>query len=231
LGPRERDIAARISEFERQKLADLHNQRAEFEKRIADLTDQVEQLERERERNTADRTAALEAQAKEFAQKTAQLRDRYRKKTAEKVAAWKLKAEEREARVNELIEEVAKWKEQYESRGARPEDVAQIERLEAEVQEKSDIASKLFLELKHYQNELLNREAAYNKLFNARPAVGVLNVLERRVKVDNLSSELATRTLPRLGEGGDSSLELLPDAKKKRKVDFKAARSVTPRKI
>jgi hypothetical protein len=128
------------------------------------------------------------------------------------------------------MEEVAKWQLMYETRDPRPEDLAQIERLEAAVQHKTDIATKMFLELKHYQNELLNREAAYNKMFSAKPSVGFLHVLERRVKVENMAAEAISRSLPPLVEGGDPSIELLPEAKKKRKPEVRPARSPTPRK-
>lgn len=40
------------------------------------------------------------------------------------------------------------------------------------------------MRLKHYQNELVNREANFNKMFNAKPKVGKLNLLNHFFFVD-----------------------------------------------
>jgi hypothetical protein len=105
--------------------------------------------------------------------------------------------------------------------------------LEGAVTEKNEALAKMFLELKHYQNELLNREAAYNKLFSAKPSVGVLNMIERKVKRDNLSVETATvRTLPPLTDTPDMSPErpFSSAHAKKKSAPIKPDKARTPRK-
>jgi hypothetical protein len=55
--------------------------------------------------------------------------------------------------------------------------------------------------------------------------VGVLNVLERRVKIENRAREIAPRTLPSLVDGIQTSIELLSEAKKKHKTEFRSTAS------
>ena len=65
---------------------------------------------------------------------------------------------------------------------------------------------KVQKELKHYQSELLNRETTYNKVFNNKPQVGVLNALERKVKRDQMIAQVGSSTkLPPLPDSSDSS--------------------------
>jgi serologically defined colon cancer antigen 8 len=227
----ERHILAQIAELERQKTSELNLQKEAYEARIAELMAQLDQLTKQRDGERTDHELAIEAREKAFSEEKARVREKHRAKAAQRNAAWRQMVDERDVKVKELLEEIEAWKIKYETRDARPQDLALIRQLEAIVAEKTDTLSKLLLELRHYQNEMLNREAAYNKTFSMRPSVGVLNVLERKVKVDIMATDLGVRSLPPLTEGLDSSIELLPEAKKKRKLELKPVRSATPRKI
>ena len=94
----------------------------------------------------------------------------------------------------------------------RPEDAQKIHLLEVAIVEKSELVNKLFNELKHYQNELINREISYNKLFNVNPNIGELNVIEKKIKVENLITESKTKTLrflPKLSDDRDKDMKFL----------------------
>jgi predicted nucleic acid-binding Zn-ribbon protein len=65
----------------------------------------------------------------------------------------------------------------YELRESRPEDLARIAQLETEAVEKDELVKKTIEEMAYFKRELLNREESYNQKFNAKPNVGVMNVL------------------------------------------------------
>jgi serologically defined colon cancer antigen 8 len=88
--------------------------------------------------------------------------------------------------IADLEAETRMWEEKYNNREARPEDLDRIKKLETLIRERSEAIEKVQQELKHYQSELMNRETAYNKVFNNRPQVAVLSALERRAKRDQM---------------------------------------------
>jgi serologically defined colon cancer antigen 8 len=101
--------------------------------------------------------------------------------------------------IEQLKCEIRRCEQKYEARGARQEDVEQIQSLQVSLEEKAKALAKMVLELKHYQNELLNRESSYNKMFTSKPSRAVLNVIETRVKREGLLVETQLpRSLPSL---------------------------------
>ena len=108
--------------------------------------------------------------------------------------------------IADLEAEAKEWEEKYNSRGARPEDLEKIKKLEELIKERTEAIEKVQKELKHYQSELLNKETTYNKVFNNKPQVGVLNALERKVKRDQMIAQVGSSTkLPPLPDSSDSS--------------------------
>ena len=108
--------------------------------------------------------------------------------------------------IAELEAETKEWEEKYNNRGARPEDLEKIKKLEDLIRERTEAIEKVQKELKHYQSELLNRETTYNKVFNNKPQVSVLNALERKVKRDQMIAQVGSSTkLPPLPDSSDSS--------------------------
>jgi serologically defined colon cancer antigen 8 len=63
------------------------------------------------------------------------------------------------------------WEEKYNRRKGRPEDLGRIRKLEEMIRERTEAIEKVQHELKHDQSELMNRETAYNKVFNNKPQV------------------------------------------------------------
>ena len=208
----EKDILSRISEFERQKLCDMNAQASQYQKKVSELEAKLEELKQkmgeleqrhqreldERERTAGDRLSDLDRMNLE---KMTEMQERH-----------KSDLQNKDTEIEELRRQIEELELRWGSRDARPEDLERIQKLEDTVKERTDTLTKLFNELKHYQNELVNRETAYNKLFNTRPNIGVYNVIERKIKRDTLVSE----TIP-------TAMYLPPLA------DAKMAKTLTPR--
>jgi serologically defined colon cancer antigen 8 len=217
------DVMNRISELERQKLCDLQGQRTAYENRIGELTKQTEDLMRQIEETKAECDEQMKSQRAAFEHQLRDARERHQARVQKKSESWHRKLAERDRMIEQLKCEIRQWEEKYQTRDARPEDVEQIRSLETSLQERTDALAKLFLELKHYQNELLNRESSYSKVFTRRPSIGVLNVIETRVKRDSLLAEIQPPTnLPPLGANpvepraeSATARQLLPVAQKK----------------
>ena len=92
--------------------------------------------------------------------------------------------------IEEQNKEIEVLKDRVSQAGSLKEDREKIAHLEKIVQDRNQLLSKLFNELKHYQQEFANREMSYNKIFTTKPQVGVLNVLERRMKKDVFDKSL-----------------------------------------
>ena len=74
-------------------------------------------------------------------------------------------------------EEYRQLEEKYENRESRPEDVLRIAQLEKECEEKDELVKTTRDEMAYFKRELINREENFNSKFNAKPNVGVMNVL------------------------------------------------------
>jgi len=115
------------------------------------------------------------------------------------IASHSEQIKQKESEINSLKAQIVDLNDKYMNQGARPQDIEKIQLLEEQLNERTDMLTKLFNELKHYQHELVNREATYNKVFTSKPNIAVLNVLEKRMKSEN-SLEKTGKTLPPLGE-------------------------------
>jgi chromosome segregation ATPase len=179
-----RDALSRISEFESQKLAALNDRKAEYDRHMKDLTAQLDFLSNHIELLKQEHGMEMDSATQ----------------------ALKRNKDESDQTIADLLAQIEELRMQLSTQVSRPDDVAQIDFLTGELCEKNDTIAKLFTQLKHYQGELVNRESAYNKTFNARPNVGVLNVIERKVKRDNLVVEATLPlNLPPLLELADAS--------------------------
>lgn len=70
----------------------------------------------------------------------------------------------------------------YKNRDSRPEDLEAIARLEREMVEKDELVAKTKDEMMYFKREMLNREDNYNSKFNAKPVVGVMQVIKGKDK-------------------------------------------------
>ena len=66
----------------------------------------------------------------------------------------------------------------FRNRPSREEDVELIRQLQHTIMEQEILNKKINEERKQYRLELVNREANFNRMFNASPNVGVLNPIE-----------------------------------------------------
>ena len=183
------------NEIELQKNAEIQNIKNDNFIKISELQKIIE-------KNSKD---AAEAQLKfqrDLADMQSEIETRYKEDISKLKEELKTSKETRDATISDLTqkvksseEQIEQYKMQLKQAGSNKEDRERIKKLEAAVQERSDMVAKLFNELKHYQQEFANRELSYNKVFSAKPQVGVLNVLERRVKKDVLD-----RSLPPLAD-------------------------------
>lgn len=198
-----RDELLRISELEKQKMKDIKELSESYQSEIDKLNENIEKF-----------NDSIKLTAKENEEKIAGIEKKWqnqlakaKQKREKAINDLKLKQEKEinnyQQKIAELDLSIEAWEQKFNTREGRPEDIQKIQELEEAVKEKSDILMKLFNELKHYQNELVNREYSYNKLFNTKPSVGELNVIERKMKIENLLTEAKTgmrsqKNLPKL---------------------------------
>ena len=145
----------------------------------------------------------LDKQQKEYEVKVAEMRKKFEdEKNAINKEISDIEAAKRQT-IADLEAETKKWEEKYNNRDARPEDLERIRKLEELIKERTEAIEKVQQELKHYQNELMNRETTYNKVFNNKPQVGVLSALERKAKRDAMIASVSMApTLPPLPSKG-----------------------------
>jgi hypothetical protein len=74
--------------------------------------------------------------------------------------------------------EYSALEEKYQNRESRPDDLARIQQLEYEMVEKDELVKSTRDEMLYLKRELMNREESYNSKFNAKPVVGVMNVIK-----------------------------------------------------
>ena len=188
---------AQASQYQK-KVSELEAKLEELKQKMQELEQRHQRELDERERTAGDRLSDLDRMNLE---KMTEMQERH-----------KSDLQNKDTEIEELRRQIEELELRWGSRDARPEDLERIQKLEDTVKERTDTLTKLFNELKHYQNELVNRETAYNKLFNTRPNIGVYNVIERKIKRDTLVSE----TIP-------TAMYLPPLA------DAKMAKTLTPR--
>ncbi len=99
-----------------------------------------------------------------------------------------------ESALQQAADEYKILEDRYELRESRPEDLARIAQLEQEAVEKDELVIKTREEMAYFKRELLNREESYNQKFNAKPNVGVMNVLPQANKSGSSSSGKGTRS-------------------------------------
>jgi len=83
-----------------------------------------------------------------------------------------------EQKYKQLEEKFDELQELYDTRPSRGEDLEMIRTLQEQVSEKDNLLKKAAEDMKFYKLELLNRENSYNKVFGAKPNVGVYNPIE-----------------------------------------------------
>lgn len=174
------------------------------EDEIAQLNKELEELKLESDKQRGRHSDALSQQQKEYEERMAALRKKFEdEKAAINREIQEIEQSKRKT-IAELEAETKEWELKYNSREARPEDLERIKKLEDLIRERTEAIEKVQSELKHYQTELLNRETAYNKVFNNKPQVSVLNQLERKAKRDQLMASLSSTThLPPLPDPPD----------------------------
>ncbi len=69
----------------------------------------------------------------------------------------------------------------FDTRPSRNEDLELIRQLQEQCSEKDSQLKKAAEDMKFYKLELINREQSYNKVFGAKPMVGIFNPLENKV--------------------------------------------------
>ena len=202
----EKDIMSRISELERQKLCDLNAQATQYQKRISDLEQLVAELRKQMDVLEQKHQTDLQAKDRDAGDKMGELDRANAERLAEIEGKHIDDLQKKDEAIAQLKQQIEELELRWDSRDSRPEDLERIQKLEDTVRERTDTLTKLFNELKHYQNELLNRETAYNKLFNTRPNIGVYNVIERKVKRDTMVSEATTPTAKNLPPLADAKI-------------------------
>ena len=85
-------------------------------------------------------------------------------------------------RFDEYIDEAKKeyqiLEERYLNRDSREDDVLRIQQLEQDLIDKDERVKTMKDELEYFKRELMNREESYNQKFNAKPNVGVMQVIK-----------------------------------------------------
>ena len=94
----------------------------------------------------------------------------------------KMEFTEDRARFEKALEEAQieynSLEEKYRNRESRPNDLARIQQLEYEAIEKDELVKTTREEMQYLKRELMNREESYNSKFNAKPNVGVMQVIK-----------------------------------------------------
>ena len=80
--------------------------------------------------------------------------------------------------LSSALAECSDWRERFESRESRHEDLEKIAELKKKVKSAEKRVHAVQEEMKYFKLELLNREESFNKMFNASPNVGVMNVVK-----------------------------------------------------
>lgn len=95
--------------------------------------------------------------------------------------------------------------------------LAKIKSLEEALADRTAALNKMYMEAKQYQNELIQRETSYNKIFNSTPEVGVLNLVESRKKRDRIKlGSKSVWSLPPL-EDDEKNYGRCPTVRKKKR--------------
>ncbi|XP_010643254.1 protein FAM184A isoform X5 [Fukomys damarensis] len=110
--------------------------------------------------------------------------------------------------------------EKYLKRESKPEDIQMIAELRIMLTERDQVIKKLIEDNKFYQLELLNRETNFNKVFNSRPTVGVINPLTKQKKKNDKSPTNRFVSVPNLsalesggvGNGHPNRLDPIPNS-------------------
>ncbi|XP_033619095.1 protein FAM184A isoform X3 [Fukomys damarensis] len=131
-------------------------------------------------------------------------------------------------KTNELLKEInaalqvslEEMEEKYLKRESKPEDIQMIAELRIMLTERDQVIKKLIEDNKFYQLELLNRETNFNKVFNSRPTVGVINPLTKQKKKNDKSPTNRFVSVPNLsalesggvGNGHPNRLDPIPNS-------------------
>lgn len=202
----------RFTEYEQQRLKELNEQAQSYQSKIDDLNGQIKNLNEIIEKERIENFHKVSHLEKSCKDQIDTLKTEHEDSTEKMKTDYESQINDLNQRIAELEVTIEDWEEKFRTRDARPEDVQKIMSLEESIKEKSDTLTKLFIELKHYQNELINREISYNKLFNVNPNIGELNVIEKKIKVENLITESKTKTLrflPKLSDDRDKDMKFL----------------------
>jgi serologically defined colon cancer antigen 8 len=175
------------------------------------LTTDLERLKAESDQQKKAHQDLLAQQQKSYDEKMATLKANFEQERDGITAEIKEIEKTKRQAIAELEAETKEWEERYNNREARPEDLERIRKLEELIRERTEAIEKVQQELKHYQSELLNRETAYNKVFNNKPQVSVLTALERKAKRDALIAAVGSATkLPPLPDCSESARKSRP---------------------
>lgn len=110
-------------------------------------------------------------------------------------------------RLGEMMKELEAMERRYQNRESRADDLARIAALEQELIDKDELVAKTREEMMYFKREMLNREESYNVKFNAKPTVGVMQVLKTKEEptAPGVKSSKPTRIVgaqPGMGMGG-----------------------------
>lgn len=176
--------------------------RALAEGKARDAEDKIAQLRSQMEDRINKMSEEFRAHEKEQASKWKHERDILIKEHLEAMSQMQKDLNSTtqlmEERYRELEGKYLELQDMYDNRPSKEEDLALIKHLQEEVTEKDAALKKAFEDMKFYKLELINREENYNKLFGAKPTVGVFNPLANKTQPGkspnpNVSS---TRGLP-----------------------------------
>ena len=94
--------------------------------------------------------------------------------------AMRVMREQHEEKYASAQAECQDWRERFEARESRKEDVEKIRQLQSKVIAADKRVKEIQEEMKYFKLELMNREENFNKMFNASPNVGVMNIMRTK---------------------------------------------------
>ncbi|KAJ3343151.1 hypothetical protein HDU93_009701 [Gonapodya sp. JEL0774] len=223
-----KQLREREEEIEKLRTTELDyvSKNAELTDAIADHEATIQDLEGAVASHTSQ-VEAIKADLEAKMHETESAVDKRHKEELSKIHADHLKGaqamlkefEKAQAFLRKKITELEKSLEdaglKYINRESREDDVKRIAELEEELKRRKRAITTLKEEIEHYKLELNNREANFNRIFNARPVVGVFPSTDAQfrkgLRPNNSSRSepsLQTPRLPPLYGSAGASMEL-----------------------
>lgn len=168
------------------KLKDVQNTE------ITNMSLQFMQLKQEYEKQRQQNMNSIQEQENEFntyfAQKTQELNEEKRQIDEEIQMVERQKKEE----INRIQAEIREWEDKFDNRGPRQIDLDLIDKLQSQLQERTEQLNKVKEGLKKTQAELMNMAKTLGKVFSSNPHSEDYTKLEHRFKHDALLASTTT---------------------------------------